>query len=119
MSNRQIALINLLEEGSGDGAGSSDVSSASVLDSVPLGTYGEVVESFSHFNTAPDGSNESMGVLFGPGFTVQLPFVGHDDPVMQVLISIDEDESAWPVLTRICRNYDWKMLDPSTGRTFG
>jgi len=119
VSNRQIALIKLLEEDPGEDAGAGNVSTASVLDSVPLGTYDEVVESFSHFNTAPDGSNESMGVLFGPGFTVQLPFVGRDDPVMQVLISIDEDESAWPVLTRICKNYDWKMLDPSTGRTFG
>ena len=117
MSNRQIALIKILDEDGDDDSGGA--STGGVLDSVPLGTYDEVVEAFSDYNTAPDGSNESIGVLFGPGYTVQLPFVDRKDPVMQVLVSIEDDESAWPVLTRVCKGLNWKMLDPSTGRTFG
>ena len=117
MSNRQIALIRILEEEGDESSG--EASGGSVLDSVPLGTYDEVVEALERYNTSPDGSAESVGVLYGPGFTVQLPFVDRSDPVMQVLVSIEEDGSAWPVLTRICKGLNWKMLDPSTGRTFG
>ncbi len=115
MPHRQLALIKLLPQDPDDeGAGTG-----SVLDSIPLGTYDEVVESLSGYNTAPDGSTDTFGVLFGPGFTVQLPFVDRKDPVMQILISLDEDDTAWPVLSRICKRLNWKMLDPSTGRTFG
>jgi hypothetical protein len=119
VSNRQIALIKLLEEEGDESTGEASSGSGSVLDSVPLGTYDEVVESLEGYNTSPDGSAESVGVLYGPGFTVQLPFVDRKDPVMQVLVSIEEDGSAWPVLTRICKGLNWKMLDPATGRTFG
>jgi len=114
VSSRQIALIKLLEEQNEDGA-----STGSVLDAIPLGTYEQVVESLSHYNIASDGSPDSFGVLYGPGFSVQLPFVGATDPVMQVLIGLDEESIAWPVLSRICQRLQWKMLDPSSGRTFG
>ncbi len=115
MSNRQIALIKLLESDGGD----AEALSGSVLDAVSLGTYAQVIESLSIYNTAPDGSQENMGVLFGPGFTVQLPFVGPNDPVMQALVNLDEEDSAWLVLTRLCKRLNWKMLDPNSGRTFG
>lgn len=93
----------------------------SVLASVPLGTFKEVVSALSAYNTGPDGSRavESFGVLYGPGFTVQLPMVGPDDPVGQLMVSFQEEDVAWPVLTRICRGLGWKMMDPKTGRTFG
>lgn len=116
MSNRQIALIKLLDDGPDAEGGES---SGSVLDSIPLGTHKQVCESLAHFNTATDNAPESIGVLYGPGFTVQLPFVGPNDPVMQILISLEDEDCAWPVLTRICKRLRWKMLDPNSGRTFG
>lgn len=93
----------------------------SLLASAPLGTFREVVSALSGYNTGADGSNkaECFGVLYGPGFTVQLPMVGSDDPVGQLLVSFQEEDVAWPVLTRICRGLGWKMMDPKTGRTFG
>jgi len=45
--------------------------------------------------------------------------IDRDDPVNQILVSLVEDSVAWPVLTRICRVLGWKMMDPSSGRTFG
>lgn len=117
MSNRQIALIKIpVDEGEDSSGGDA---AGTVLESVPLGTYDEVVEALEGYNTSSDGSAESVGVLYGPGFTIQLPFVDRKDPVMQVLVSIEEDGTAWPVLTRICKGLNWKMLDPATGRTFG
>jgi hypothetical protein len=60
-----------------------------------------------------------VGVLFGPGFSGQLPLVGPNDDVGQVLVSISEDEIAWPVLFNICRQLGWKLMDPTSGRMFG
>ncbi|MCA9309786.1 MAG: hypothetical protein KDA21_01170 [Phycisphaerales bacterium] len=114
--NRQILLVKLLDmdpdEDGGDGANT-------MLNSVPLGTYRQIQDLVADSNVAPDGSPESVGILYGPGITLQLPMVGPDDPVVQVMVSLDEEEIAWPVLTRLCRRLGWKMLDPDSGRTFG
>lgn len=93
----------------------------SILNSVPLGTCRQVTKDLAGFNTGPDGgaSIESFGVLHGPGMVVQLPMVGADDPVSQVIVTMSEEDMAWPVLIRICRVLGWKMMDPQTGRTFG
>lgn len=108
---RQIVLVRLLED-------EGDEVSASVLNSVPLGTSREVAERLAPLNIAPDGEQDTVGILFGPGLTVQLPMVGPDDPVMQAVVSIEE-EIAWPVLERICKRLGWKMMDPNSGRMFG
>ena len=39
--------------------------------------------------------------------------------VMQVAISMTEEDVAWPVIMRICKRLGWKMMDPSSGRMFG
>lgn len=113
--SRQVLLVKLLK------ADGEDEASASVLSSIPLGTYRQVIEALGQFNTASDGSNapESFGVLYGPGLIVQMPMVEADDPVNQVAVSMHEEEVAWPVLSRICRRLGWKMMDPGSGRTFG
>ncbi|HBS28547.1 MAG TPA: hypothetical protein DEB06_03630 [Phycisphaerales bacterium] len=112
---RQIVLVKLLsgEEGEDD--------APSVLNAIPLGTYEQVVDALSAFNTTPDGSNsaESFGVLYGPGLLIQMPMVGPKDPVMQAAVSLQEEDIAWTVLARICKRLGWKMMDPGSGRTFG
>lgn len=88
-------------------------------DLVPLGTYREVVRQLADYNTASDGSPESLGLLYGPGLTVELPMVEPNQDVNQIAISLTEEDTAWPVLVRICRRLKWKMMDPATGRQFG
>lgn len=114
--SRQVLLVKLLQSEGGD-----DPAASTVLNSVPLGTYDQVIATLSGYNTMADGSGapESFGVLYGPGLIVQMPMVGPGDPVMQVAVSMNEEEIAWPVVMRICLEMKWKMMDPATGRTFG
>ena len=113
--SRQIVLVNILKDDD------DDMASNSVLNSIPLGTYEQVVDALRVYNTGPDGSNapESFGVLFGPGLLIQMPMVGPKDPVMQVAVSMTEEDVAFPVLMRICKRLGWRMMDPSSGRMFG
>lgn len=86
----------------------------------PLGRAKEIREKLAPFNTAPDGSaRKSVGteILFGPGILVELP-TGQDE-INQALVTMIEEEIAWPVLMRMCRTLGWALMDPNTGRTFG
>jgi len=114
---RQILLVKLLLSDEDE----DEEQRFSILNSVPLGSYSQVIDSLSTFNTAPDGSRlpDAFGLLHGPGFLLQMPMAGPQDPVSQIAVSIHEDEIAWPVLTRICRRLGWLMMDPASGRTFG
>lgn len=84
-----------------------------------LGTKRQFVDELARFNIATDGSSENIGVAFGPGFRLELPFIGDKDPVSQALITITEEDNAWPVLTRLCREMNWRLMDLDSGRTFG
>jgi len=114
--SRQVLLVKILQVDDDD-----ETAGAGALNSIPLGTHDSIIEQLREFNTGPDGSNspETYGVLYGPGMIMQLPMVGGDDPVMQLAVSMHEEDLAWPVLMRICRRLGWKMMDPATGRTFG
>ncbi|RMH28758.1 MAG: hypothetical protein D6693_03285 [Planctomycetota bacterium] len=84
-----------------------------------LGTRREVLRGLAAFNTAPDGDPDTPGVAYGPGFRVELPFVGDRDPVTQALLTITEEDNAWPVLIRMCKRTGWRLMDAESGRTFG
>lgn len=84
----------------------------------PLGTRREVLATLARYNTAPDGLDGDT-VAYGPGLLAQFPMGDPKDDIAQVLVSINEDEIAWPVLERLCRQEGWKMMDPESGRTFG
>lgn len=84
-----------------------------------LGTKARFLDEIARFNIAPDGSAENVGVAFGPGMRVELPFVGDKEPVSQALVTILEEDNAWPVLARLCHELNWRMMDPESGRTFG
>jgi hypothetical protein len=38
------------------------------------------------------------------------------DPITQMLLTVTEDEIGWKVLPRLVKEFQWKVLDPSTGR---
>lgn len=103
-SDRQIVLI---PESRSDGADAT------------LGSKRGLLDVLARFNTTPDGSPEHVGVAFGPGFRVELPFVDENDPITQALITITEDDNAWPVLFRMCSQMHWRLMDADSGRTFG
>ena len=85
-----------------------------------MGRADDVAELVSRYNTAHDGSRgASLGTraLFGPGFTMQVPT--STDTVTQVMVSVTEQEIAWPVLSRLCKDLGWRMMDTETGQVFG
>lgn len=86
----------------------------------PLGTSRDIKEALARFNTAPDGSTKkSLGTEFyyGPGIQVELP--SGQSEVNQALVTLIEEDIAWPVLLRMCRTLNWALQDPNTGRIFG
>jgi len=90
-------------------------------ESEPLGSAGEVAEALSRFNTAPDGSpgKSSMGTsfLYGPGFVIEL--ASGQETVHQAILTVEDDELAWPVLSKLCDTTGWRMMDIETGQVFG
>jgi hypothetical protein len=83
-----------------------------------MGRIGDIVEFLRDYNTAPEEPGDSMPqFLYGPGITIQAPM--SDEPVKQLLVTLVEEEIAWAVVTRICRDAHWKMVDPESGRSFG
>jgi len=85
----------------------------------PLGTAKEVREALARFNTGPDGSARQTGteVLHGPGMVLEIP--QNVDEVQQAMVTVLDDDIAWPVLSRVCRHLSWKMIDLETGMSFG
>jgi hypothetical protein len=93
----------------------------------PLGTLRELLAIVGRFNIAGDGSGAGgmgtvpgMNVLYGPGCIMEVP--GDGDPktdVNQVMVTVTDEDFAWPVLSRLCKEQKWKMMDPDSGRMFG
>lgn len=86
----------------------------------PLGTIREIRDRLAMFNTASDGGvKKSLGteLLHGPGIIVELP--SGQPEVNQALVTLIEEDIAWPVLMRMCRKLNWALQDPNTGRIFG
>lgn len=86
----------------------------------PMGKFQKLSGELEAFNTAGDGvKGAALGTerLYGPGFTMQMPASSAD--VTQILVSVTEQDTAWPVLSRICRTMGWRMQDMETGAVFG
>jgi hypothetical protein len=86
----------------------------------PLGDVKDVIGVLANYNTSPDGSpagtKTAMGLatLFGPGFVVEIPT--SDEEVRQFMVTMTDEDFAFPVLTRMCRQNKWTMMDPGTGQ---
>ena len=89
-------------------------------ESEPLGALREVLRTLSMFNIAPDGSARKMAameVAHGPGMVVELPALSPQ--VTQAMVTMTDEEFAFPVLSKMCRASGWVMVDLETGRSFG
>lgn len=85
-----------------------------------LGTVKEVTRTLSDYNTSPDGAPAGLGGalglarLYGPGFIVEIPV--SDDEVRQFMVTMTDEDFAFPVLMRLCRAHKWTMMDPESGQ---
>ncbi len=78
-----------------------------------VGPRKEILEALARCNTAAEDSG-SPDVLFGPGIRVEL--APGQDPVTQMLVTVNEEEIGWLVLTRMIKEFGWRLLDPNTQR---
>lgn len=86
-----------------------------------LGSIDEVLEALSQFNTAPDGGKvgegaEALGLVraYGPGMYAEL--MESDGVVRQVMVTMTDEDFAFPVLVRLCRAWRLTMLDTASGQ---
>lgn len=84
----------------------------------PLGSSRSIKEAFAPFNTGSDGgtSNPGLEMLYGPGLTVEMPL--NQAEIQQAMVTVSDDDIAWPVLSKACRKLGWTMIDLETGRAF-
>jgi len=78
----------------------------------PLGSRREIEASLASRNTAPESAGGNR--LYGPGFEIDL--APDQDPVVQMLLSVSDEDIAWNVILRVGRELQWKIVDPNTGR---
>ena len=133
---RQIYLVKT-GGASGATAGSSSharAHGAPAADTLtPLGSLKDLAKIMSGYNTSPDGSGPhgfgerlGTGVFFGPGMVLEVPLMeepdahrGQGPDIRQILVSVTDEDFAFPVLMRLCKLSGWQMMDPESGRTFG
>jgi hypothetical protein len=84
----------------------------------PLGNLKQVEAVLARFNTAQDGAlgKASMGLLtmYGPGMILEVP-TGSDE-ISQLMVTMTDEDFAFPVLMRLCREQKWTLMDPETGQ---
>ena len=92
----------------------------------PLGTLAGLTTSLARYNTAPDrdgpaalaaADGSGIAVLYGPGLIVEIS-TGQEQ-VGQIMVTMTDEDFAFPVLLRLCREQQWTMMDPESGRRFG
>lgn len=79
---------------------------------VPLGSRAEIVHALSNFNTMAEVDGNDT--LWGPGIKIELP--PEEDPIVQMLLNIVEEEIAWLPIVRLAKQFDWSVVDIETGR---
>ncbi len=79
----------------------------------PIGARSEVLDKLAGRNTSPE-SPDTADVLYGPGIRIEM--TPAQDPIVQMLVTVVEEEIGWQVLTRLINHFQWKLLDPNTGR---
>jgi hypothetical protein len=82
----------------------------------PIGNRDDVISGLAACNTGPE-SPANQDVLYGPGIRIEL--TPHQDPISQMLVTVTEEEIGWFVLSRLVKEFRWKLLDPNTGMEMG
>lgn len=105
-SRRQVVLTRKAVPGSG---------------TPPLGSRRDIREHLARFNTSGDGTEPKASrgteVLYGPGMVIEIPL--NMDSVAQAMVTMSDEDIAWPVLMRLCKELSWQMVDLESGRAFG
>lgn len=109
------------------GSGSAGGAGGGTGGMLTLGQCDSVVQTLAHWNVSPDGSGPEgwgetpgMATLYGPGCVMELPTGGDGKlELSQVMVTVTDEDFAWPVLSRLCKANSWKMMDPESGRMFG
>ena len=86
----------------------------------PLDKLADVRAILARHNTSPDGGptkDSTIAALHGPGLLVELPT--SSDPVNQGIITLSDEDTAWPVLMRLMKSQGWRLMDIETGQTLG
>ena len=79
---------------------------------MPIASRKDLLAELFDCNTGPEQKDED--VLYGPG--IRLELTPGQDPITQMLLTLTEEEIGWQVLTKLLKQFDWKLLDPNTGR---
>ncbi|MCA3005600.1 MAG: hypothetical protein IOD15_09600 [Phycisphaerales bacterium] len=86
----------------------------------PMGGVDDIVTVLARFNTGPDGSgggkHAQMGMVLmhGPGMVVEMSAM--TDQVRQLMVTMTDEDFAFPVLQRMCRENRWTLMDPESGQ---
>jgi len=78
----------------------------------PIGPRRKIMSDLFDCNTGPE--REDDDVLYGPGFRIEL--TPGQDPITQMLLTLTEEEIGWQVLMKLIKKFNWRVLDPNTGR---
>jgi hypothetical protein len=82
-------------------------------DLASLGSRRDIESALACRNTTAD--HPGGETLYGPG--IELCVVSPDETaVKQMLLTISDDDIAWDVIMKIARDFQWKIVDPATGR---
>lgn len=109
MPKRQLVLMKAAQPGDDENLPS-------------MGGLAQVLDALSRHNTAPDGSTPKSSVLllYGPGMLAEIAAAdGPASEIRQIMVTMTDDDFAFPILSRLCREQRWTMMDPETGRRFG
>ncbi len=76
-----------------------------------LGPRAAILKNLRSMNTQPecDGGD----ILYGPGIEFQL--APNQDPVVQMILVVSDEDIGWLVIERIGRTLKWKFVDINTG----
>ncbi|MDA1007424.1 MAG: hypothetical protein O2800_00270 [Planctomycetota bacterium] len=81
----------------------------------PIGRRDELLSQFATINTYPESVGSDQ--LFAPGVTMELPST--DLEPTQILMSIDDEDIAWPYIMRLVKTIPVRILDVESGRELG
>ena len=78
---------------------------------VAIGSRAEVLKQLSSLNTHPD--TPEGNVLYGPGIELHLGL--GQDPILQMMLDVTDEDIAWLVIERMGRILQWKFVDLASG----
>jgi len=73
----------------------------------------DVLRELADRNTGPERAGDDL--LHGPGIEIQL--APEQDPITQMLLTINDEDIAWTVILRLARDLHWRIFDPRSGRS--